>query len=525
MHRLLLVVALLSSAPALAAEMEIKRNLAYTEPADSQRRLDVYSPTDGREHPIAIWIHGGGWKKGDKAAVQEKSQAFVDRDFVFISVNYRFVPDVTVEEMTQDVARAIRWSYDHARDVGGSPDAISVLGHSAGAHLAALVCTDESYLTAEGLSLRNIRGCVPVDTAAYDVPSQLATIPVIRQATYKSVFGATAAVQRPRSPMSHVASGKNIPPFLLLHVADRVDSTLQSKAFANALTKAGTAATVFAAEGKNHGSINRELGLSDDPPTKAMFAFLTCNTTSTFSNVACEGTYRHHLQGICTDERDSIYWSFTTTLVKTNSKGRVQKQIEVGNHHGDLCQHEGKLYVAVNFGRFNDPEGNADSWVYVYDADDLSLLAKHETQEVFHGAGGIGWRDDRFFVVGGLPDDVPENYVYEYDADFKFVRKHIVASGHTHLGIQTAAFAHDRWWFGCYGDPKILLVTDADFKVIGKYKFDCSLGIVGVAGGRLLSASGTCQKEQGCDGLARLVGPSDDDGLSILSAALPEADE
>ena len=93
--------------------------------------------------------------------------------------------------------------------------------------------------------------------------------------------------------------------------------------------------------------------------------------------VDCEGVYRHHLQGICADETGDLFWSFTTTLVKTNSTGKVLKKIEVGNHHGDLCHHDGRIYVAVNFGRFNDAQGNADSWVYVYDASDLSLVSKH----------------------------------------------------------------------------------------------------------------------------------------------------
>ena len=87
--------------------------------------------------------------------------------------------------------------------------------------------------------------------------------------------------------------------------------------------------------------------------------------------VLCEGTYQHHLQGVCTDEK-SIYWSFTTTLVKTDMEGTLLKQVPVANHHGDLCFHDGKLYVAVNLGKFNDPEGNADSWVYVYDAETLT---------------------------------------------------------------------------------------------------------------------------------------------------------
>ena len=161
-------------------------------------------------------------------------------------------------------------------------------------------------------------------------------------------------------------------------------------------------------------------------------------------SVLCEGTYQHHLQGVCTDE-EAIFWSFTTALIKTDMEGALLKKVPVANHHGDLCFHDGKLYVAVNLGKFNDPEGNADSWVYVYDAETLTELAQHETQEVFHGAGGIGYRAGHFFVVGGLPDGVDENDVYEYDSDFKFLKKHVIESGHTHLGIQTATFSHGRW--------------------------------------------------------------------------------
>ncbi len=230
--------------------------------------------------------------------------------------------------------------------------------------------------------------------------------------------------------------------------------------------------------------------------------------------VLCEGTYKHHLQGVCTDEK-AIFWSYTTTLVKTDMEGTLLKETPVANHHGDLCFHGGKLYVAVNLGKFNDPKGNADSWVYVYDADTLKELARHETQEVFHGAGGIGIRDGHFFVVGGLPDGVEENYVYEYDGEFKFLKKHVIKSGHTHLGIQTATFAHDRWWFGCYGDPKIMLVTDADFQMKGRYEIDCSLGIEGLSGGRLLVGSGRCEKDKGCTGTVQTAFPDEKAGFKF----------
>ncbi|MCD0462612.1 sialidase family protein [Roseiconus lacunae] len=206
--------------------------------------------------------------------------------------------------------------------------------------------------------------------------------------------------------------------------------------------------------------------------------------------VSCQGDYRHHLQGVCTDEEASIYWSFTTELVKTDRDGHIVKSIPVENHHGDLCFKDGKIFVAVNLGKFNDPQGNADSWVYEYDAQTLERTAKYETQEVFHGAGGIGTQGDHFYVVGGLPDGVQENYVYQYDQDFQFIKKHVIDSKWTHLGIQTATFHDDAWWFGCYGSPAILLKTDAKFNLLGRHEFNCSLGIIGDRPGHLLFAKG-----------------------------------
>ena len=223
------------------------------------------------------------------------------------------------------------------------------------------------------------------------------------------------------------------------------------------------------------------------------------------SPVACEGNYAKHLQGVCVGS-DAIYWCFTTQLVKTDLSGKVLKQIPVGDHHGDLCFHDGKVYVGVNFGKFNRPEGAADSWVYVYAADDLSLVAKHATPQLVHGAGGIAWHDGKFLVVGGLPPGSNENYAYEYDADFRFVRRHVLNSGYTLMGIQTAAFADGHWWFGCYGDPKTLLKADAVLQKVERFEFDCSLGIVPLEPGRFLIARGTSSKERGCTG--RLVSAS-----------------
>src|SRR5690606_945087 len=107
-----------------------------------------------------------------------------------------------------------------------------------------------------------------------------------------------------------------------------------------------------------------------------------------------------------------------------DAAGKHLASVEVESHHGDLCAADGKLYVAVNLGKFNHPEGHADSWIYVYDSSTLAFLSRHAVPEVFHGAGGIDIRNGHLYVVGGLPDGVEENYVYEYDGAFRFVKRH-----------------------------------------------------------------------------------------------------
>lgn len=232
-----------------------------------------------------------------------------------------------------------------------------------------------------------------------------------------------------------------------------------------------------------------------------------------FPPVECQGRYPLHLQGLCTDQKTSLFWSWTDQLVKTDASGTVLKQVPAANHHGDLCYLNGKIYVAVNLGQFNQPPGKEDSWIFVYDAENLAELARHPVPELVHGAGGIATDGTRFIVVGGLPPDVPENYLYEYDLEFRFVHRHILPSGHTVKGIQTATWAHGSWWFGCYGTPKILLRSTADFQLIGRWEYDASLGIESLSGGRLLIGSNKKIKSEGHIGRTHHAKPDPDRGL------------
>jgi arylformamidase len=271
---LLASIALLLVSPLLAAEPKVLRDIPYVEPKNERQTLDVYAPAEGQNHPIVVWIHGGGWRAGDKRNMHEKPRAFVEKGYVLVACNYRFVPQITLKEMTADVAKAIRWTHDHAQEFGGKSDSIFVMGHSAGAHLTALVCTDDRYLQAEGLSLAILKGCVPVDGGAYDVPQRFADRGAAESEAGRAIFGDDPAIHRQLSPISYVGKVKSIPPFLILHVASRAVSTAQSQHFAKALESAGVSATVVPAAGKTHGTINSELGLADDKPTQAVFEFL-----------------------------------------------------------------------------------------------------------------------------------------------------------------------------------------------------------------------------------------------------------
>ena len=82
---------------------------AYVEPKNERQTLDVFAPSEGKNHPVIVWIRGGGWTKGRKNGIQKKPEAFTERGFVFVPINYRFVPNVTVKEMTGDIAKASHW--------------------------------------------------------------------------------------------------------------------------------------------------------------------------------------------------------------------------------------------------------------------------------------------------------------------------------------------------------------------------------------------------------------------------------
>jgi arylformamidase len=275
---LLIAFAFLSAAEA----QDVKKDIPYADPAQKRQVLDVYSPRDAKGLPVVFWIHGGGWQAGDKSDVQVKPQVFMDKGFVFVSTNYRLLPDVDMGTIIRDVAKSVRWVHDHIAEHGGDPKRVFVMGHSAGAQLAAIICTDERYLKAEGLSLAITKGCVPVDGDTFDIPAIIETAETRRRVHglpqakfgHREKFGNDPEKHRDFSAVTHVAKDKSIPPFFILHVADHPDTTAQAQRLGNVLKDAGLPVTIFGAKETTHAKINENLGRPDDPATKALFDFV-----------------------------------------------------------------------------------------------------------------------------------------------------------------------------------------------------------------------------------------------------------
>ncbi|MCP4640242.1 MAG: alpha/beta hydrolase [bacterium] len=278
--RLLMAITLFASmALAASAEMRVTHDIAYAERAGADPNatsLDVYAPAEGSSgHPALIYIHGGGWRTGDKANVGSKAQAFTDAGYVFVSVNYRLSPAIQHPAHIQDIAAAVAWVHENAASHGGDPNRIFVIGHSAGAHLAALVGTDARRLRAEGLGLDVIKGVISLDSAAYDIPRKLREFGGPRaEQIFTSAFSEDTKTREDASPITHVKQGATYPAFLLIHAGNRAASREISIDFANTVQNVGATAEVFAAPDRNHATLNRDLGQKGDHVTERILRFL-----------------------------------------------------------------------------------------------------------------------------------------------------------------------------------------------------------------------------------------------------------
>lgn len=251
------------AAPALPAGAAPSRTVSLG--AHPRQALDLYRTPGLTGAPVLLFVHGGGWSIGNKGAVNSLPDYAARHGFLLASAGYRLAPEVDAAGCAEDVALSIAWLKANAASQGGDPKRIFIAGHSAGAHLAALVGVDPRYLGAHGLEPADLAGVIPIDGAGYDAVAQMAYLADRRGILpnmYRQAFGARAAEL---SPTRLVEGGRAYPPFLIFHVAARPDARRQSEGLADALRIAGGSAEVVAAPGETHRSINVDFGKPGDP--------------------------------------------------------------------------------------------------------------------------------------------------------------------------------------------------------------------------------------------------------------------
>lgn len=274
MKFLTLLAVLAMSAPT-TAEAAVFRDVVYrAQPGVDARdlSLDLTTPDGVKKAPLVVFIHGGGWRAGDKGhAAKGKAAIFNARGIAFASVNYRLYPDANPGEMAEDVVTSIAFLRANAARYGIDPDKIAVMGHSAGAHLAALTAADQPALVRGGVPVAAIKAVILLDGAGYDVARQVRDG---RNASlYLKIFGDDPADWARWAPVSHARRAHRLPPFLIAHVG-RADSTVQSGLLAAAVEDGGGIAQVLIARGETHATINRGFGEAGDATTIATFAVL-----------------------------------------------------------------------------------------------------------------------------------------------------------------------------------------------------------------------------------------------------------
>lgn len=242
--------------------------------SDAKQKLDFWAAAGNGKAPLVVYVHGGGWSKGDKATGTGSKPTFYNgMGHAFASLNYRLVPNATVEHQAADIAAAIAMLRTDAGKLGFDPNRITLMGHSAGAHLVALISSDTRYLDAAKVPVSAIYGTILLDGAGYDVAKQMAYPGNRVQEIYGAAFGNDPARQKALSPIAHVG-GADVSNWLLLHVERRVDAENQSDDLAAALAAKGVTAKVVPVPDATHMSINRDAGVADSFVGKAIAGFL-----------------------------------------------------------------------------------------------------------------------------------------------------------------------------------------------------------------------------------------------------------
>lgn len=186
--------------------------------------LDIYYNNEVNvKKPVIVYVHGGGWSIGDKTnQIENKINLFRSMNYIFISVNYRLSPfpfnisdpnRIKYPDHNIDIADALLWINNNIEQYGGNKDMMALLGHSAGAHLVALIGTNKKFIEQVGLSLLNIKGVAIIDTQSYDINEQV--INGNNKNMYINAFGTNTITHIDASPIYNITNTISYPKFFI----------------------------------------------------------------------------------------------------------------------------------------------------------------------------------------------------------------------------------------------------------------------------------------------------------------------
>lgn len=238
-------------------EVDVKKDIAYGK--EDKQKLDWYVPRGVKEYPVLLFVHGGGYQKGDRHECEKLGETFAARGVGIAAISYRLYPPAKHPAQIEDVASAFAYVKANAKKYGANPSKISVGGHSAGAHLAALLATDARYLKTEKLTLSEIASVVSISGGFRILPIR------------KDVFGSQEIMDQ-ASPFAHISGGH--PPFLIIYGdGDSAERHAISKEFDETLKKAGAKTKLMMIKDHNHAELFSKIG-HGDATTEAAIEYL-----------------------------------------------------------------------------------------------------------------------------------------------------------------------------------------------------------------------------------------------------------
>ena len=245
----------------------VQRNISYG--ADNAQRFDVYIPNNVKNAPVILMVHGGAWRLGDKAinrVVENKANRWLPKGIIFVSINYRMLPKADPLTQANDVALALAKAQTLAPSWGGDPNRFVIMGHSAGAHLVALISANPNVAKQQGA--QPWLGSIMLDSAAYDIEQTMASK---HYSFYDNAFGTDNAFWKSTSP-SHQLTQKTLPMLAVCSSKRKDQPCIQAAAFIEKAVKLGTQANLLP-ESMSHKEINENLGLNNEY-TKQVEAFM-----------------------------------------------------------------------------------------------------------------------------------------------------------------------------------------------------------------------------------------------------------